>query len=72
MGEFTDRLMILLIAVAGLGSLIIAWFGGFIVSGTAGWIENVGLAVLVLLFVGVLVGIWHEFNTTDTEQNQID
>ncbi len=68
MGEYTDRLMILLIAVGGLGTLIVAWFGGFIVAGTSGWVETVGLTLLVLLFVGVLVGIWHEFNTTDTEQ----
>ncbi|WP_254764129.1 hypothetical protein [Natrinema marinum] len=68
MGEYTDRLMILLIAGGGLGTFIVAWFGGFIVAGTGGWVENLGLAVLVLLFVGVLIGIWHELNSIDAEQ----
>lgn len=69
MSEFTDRLLILLIAVVGLGSLIIAWFGGFIVEGTSGMTQTIGLAVLVLLFIGAVIGVWHEFNEVDTERN---
>ncbi|SEV88652.1 hypothetical protein [Natrinema salifodinae] len=67
MGEFTDRLLILIIAVVGLGSLIIAWLGGFVVAEMGGWMEIGGLAVLVVLFLVALVGVWHEFNTVETE-----
>ncbi|WP_226479091.1 hypothetical protein [Natrinema amylolyticum] len=67
MSEFTDRLLILIIAVVGLGSLIVAWFGGFVVAGMGGWMRTVGLAALVGLFLLSLVAVWHEFNDIDRE-----
>ncbi|QLK26396.1 hypothetical protein HYG81_01890 [Natrinema zhouii] len=66
MSEFTDRLLILIIAVVGLGSMIVAWLGGYIVAEMSGMTETVGLAVLVLLFIGALIGVWHEFNDINT------
>lgn len=68
MSEFTDRLLLLIIAIVGLGSLIVAWIGGFVVAGMSGMTETIGLAVLVSLFLIALIGVWHEFNEIDTEQ----
>lgn len=67
MSEFTDRLLLLIIAVVGIGSLTIAWFGGFFVGSTSGWVRTVGLVALVGLLVLALIGVWHEFNDIDTE-----
>lgn len=67
MSEFTDRLLILIVAIVGLGSLIVAWIGGFVVGEMSGWMRTLGLAVLVALFLVVLVGVWHEFDEIDTE-----
>ncbi|WP_222918922.1 hypothetical protein [Natrinema sp. SYSU A 869] len=69
MSEFTDRLLILIIAVVGLGSLIVAWFGGFVMAGMAGWMQTVGLAALVALFLLSLVAVWHEFNDIDRKRS---
>lgn len=67
MSEFTDRLLLLVIAVVGLGSLTVAWFGSFFVGSTSGWVRTAGLVALAVLFVLALVGVWHEFNDIDTE-----
>lgn len=67
MSEFTDRLLLLIIAVVGLGSLTVAWFGGFVVASASGWMRTAGLVVLVALFLLALIGVWHEFNDIDSE-----
>ncbi|WP_254523735.1 hypothetical protein [Natrinema caseinilyticum] len=69
MSELTDRLLLLLIAFGSLGTLILAWFGGFIVAGTSGWLETVGLTLLVFPLVGTLIGIWYEFEAIDTDRS---
>lgn len=67
MSEFTDRLLLLLIAVVSLGSLTVAWFGGFVVGSTSGWMRTAGLVALVALLLLLLIGVWHEFNDIDRE-----
>ncbi|WP_226483190.1 hypothetical protein [Natrinema amylolyticum] len=66
MTEFTDRLLILLIAAVGFGSLLVGWFGGFVIPSTSGQLETVLMGVLVALFVAILIGIWVEFNRVST------
>lgn len=41
MTEFTDRLLILLIAAGGFGGLLVGWFGGFVIPSTGGQLETV-------------------------------
>lgn len=66
MTEFTDRLLILLIAAGGFGGLLVGWFGGFVIPSTGGQLETVLMGALIVLFLAVLVGIWIEFNSIDT------
>ncbi|WP_254530416.1 hypothetical protein [Natrinema gelatinilyticum] len=68
MSELSDRLLLLLVAFGSLGTLILAWFGGFLVAGTSGWVETVGLSLLALLLFGILIGIWHELKAIDPDQ----
>lgn len=69
MSELTDRLLILLIVAVSLGGLLIGWIGGFVVPALSGWRQTVGMAVLLLLFVAILIGIWFEFDRVDTDRD---
>ncbi|WP_306055388.1 hypothetical protein [Natronococcus wangiae] len=69
MSEFTDRLLILVIVAVTLGGVLIGWVGGFLVPTLGGWRETVGIAVLSVLFVAILIGIWFEFNRIDTDRD---
>lgn len=66
MTEVTDRLLILLIAAGGFGSLLVGWLGGFVIPSTGGQLETVLMGVLILVFVAILIGIWIEFNSINT------
>lgn len=65
MAELADRLVILVVAATGLAVLIVGWAGGLVEAELAGWLENAVFLALGLLFLGALVGIWHEFNEID-------
>ncbi|WP_247000770.1 hypothetical protein [Halosolutus gelatinilyticus] len=69
MSELTDRLLILLIAAVALGGILVGWIGGFVVPALGGWSDNIGMAVIAVLFVGILIGIWIEFNHIDTDRD---
>ncbi|SFS52244.1 hypothetical protein [Halostagnicola kamekurae] len=62
MSELTDRLLILLIASVALGGMLVGWFGGFVVPALSGWSDNIGMAVIAVLFVAILIGIWFGFD----------
>lgn len=65
MAELADRLVILIVAATGLAVLILGWAGGLVEAELAGWLETGLFFLLGLLFLGALVGIWHEFNEID-------
>lgn len=70
MSALSDRLLILLIAVVGLGSIIFAWFGGLAEAELGGLTQLwafVGLGVVLLI---VLVGVWLEATHIDHEQER--
>lgn len=69
MSELTDRLLILLIASVALGGMLVGWLGGFVVPALSGWSDNIGMAVIAVLFVGLLIGIWFEFDHIRTDRD---
>ncbi|WP_247002554.1 hypothetical protein [Halosolutus gelatinilyticus] len=68
MSELTDRLMILVIAATGLLVLIAGWAGGLVEAELAGLPETLVLGGLFVLLVLALVGVWYEFNHTETRR----
>lgn len=69
MSELTDRLMILLMAAIALGGMLVGWLGGFVVPMFGGWSDNIGMAVIGVLFVALLIGIWFEFDHINTDRD---
>jgi uncharacterized membrane protein (DUF485 family) len=65
MGEFSDRLIVLLVAATGLLVFLLGWTGGLVEAAIGGVTENVLFAVLALLFLIVLSGIWYEFRASE-------
>ncbi|MFC7213537.1 hypothetical protein ACFQO4_05500 [Saliphagus sp. GCM10025334] len=68
MSEFSDRLLILLMASVTLGSVLIGWVGGFLLPQVTGWGQNVGMAILFVVFVAALIGVWFELKSIDTDR----
>ena len=69
MSELTDRLLILLMASVGLGGMLVGWLGGYVVPALGGWSDNIGMAVIGVLFVAILIGIWFEFDHISTSRD---
>lgn len=65
MTEFTDRLVMLIIAATGLAVLVLGWTGGLIEAELEGTTETVLLAGVGLLFLGLLIAVWIEFSRID-------
>lgn len=65
MGEYSDRLMVLLVAATGLLVFVLGWTGGLVEAALSGVAENVLFTVLAFLFLTVLSGIWYEFRSTE-------
>lgn len=63
----TDRLLIMLIAATGFAVVVGGWVGG-IVHAEATGLEEIGLRVAIgVIFLLVLLGVWHQFRSIDEE-----
>lgn len=65
MSEFTDRFFIMLLAFIGFGGFLFAIAGGWIMSDLEGTMQYVAIGGLGVIVVGLMIGIWHEFNEID-------
>lgn len=65
MTDYGDRLLIMLVAATGLAVLFVGWAGGLVEGTLAGTTETVVLAILGVVFLLVLVGIWRELGETE-------
>lgn len=68
MGEFSDRLVLLVIAGTALLVFSLGWAGGLVEAEAVGIAEPILLALLGGLALVLLIGIWFEFNTIDDEK----
>lgn len=69
MGEFSDRLLLLIIAGTALLGLILGWAGGIVEAEAGGITEPILLVLLTGLAVILLIVIWHGFNSIDDDEN---
>ena len=65
MTDLGDRLIILLLAVIVLGSLILGFWGAFVVAEVPRGAQLALLGVIGLLIVGILAFVWMEFDLID-------
>lgn len=60
MTDLGDRMLLLLIAGTGLGSLLM-WWGGFVVAEVEGFRAYAFGALLLVIFLAALVLVWRSF-----------
>ncbi|WP_226040805.1 hypothetical protein [Natrinema sp. DC36] len=69
MGEYSDRLVILLIAATALIGLLVGLIGSFVEASIGGQTEDAIFVALGVLLLIILAGIWLEFRTTEDKNS---
>lgn len=64
MTNFTDRILLVVIASTALGSLFM-WLSGFVEAEVSGTNELLFRGMLIVLFVATMVLIWRSAQTTE-------
>lgn len=68
MAEFTDRLVILLIAAGALAAMTLGWGRGLIQGQDVGAEQYVLLGAGALVLLGVLAGVWVALDRIETRR----
>lgn len=69
MGELSDRLVLIIIAGTALIVFLLGWAGGLVEAAAGGILELSLLALLGVIVIMLLIGIWLEFREIDDEKS---